>query len=154
ALMESIHFRLASFLWIQNLAAPDMLFSWGQGIPWISRPEDQGGFLYLGPYFNLLPVIAGVLMIIQQKLLTPPPTDEQQEMQHKVMKYMMLVIVLMFYKVAAGLAIYFIVSSLWGLTERKLLFPKAKPAAASGGATGQSGPRAGSGRPVPTHPKV
>src|SRR5262249_31353476 len=96
----------------------------------ISRREDQGSFLYLGPYFNLLPVVAVALMIVQQKYLTPPPTDEQQEMQQKMMKYMMIFFGLMFYKVAAGLCIYFIVRSLWGLAERKLL-PKAKPATAS-----------------------
>ena len=47
ALQESILFRLAPFLWIKNLAAPDMLFYWGQSIPWINRPEDHGSFLYL-----------------------------------------------------------------------------------------------------------
>jgi membrane protein insertase Oxa1/YidC/SpoIIIJ len=57
--------------------------------------------------------------------MTPPPTDEQQEMQQKMMKWMMVFMGLMFYKVAAGLCIYFIASSLWGLAERKLL-PKAK----------------------------
>ena len=67
------------------------------------------------------------------------------------MKYMMLVIVLMFYKVAAGLAIYFIVSSLWGLTERKLLFPKAKPAASP---PARGGPAGGTGRPATKPPKV
>ena len=56
ALQESIHFRLASFVWIENLAAPDMLKWWGENIPFISRPEDQGGLVYLGPFFNLLPV--------------------------------------------------------------------------------------------------
>src|SRR4029077_16809531 len=76
ALQESIHFRLASFLWIKNLAAPDMLIYWGESIPWISTPESQGSFLYLGPYFNLLPVLAVTLMIVQQKYLMPPPTDE------------------------------------------------------------------------------
>jgi YidC/Oxa1 family membrane protein insertase len=128
ALQESIFFRLADFwpTWIINLAAPDMLFSWGESIPWISRPQDYGGFLYLGPYFNLLPVIAVALMIAQQKMLTPPPTDEQQEMQQKIMKYMMVFFGLMFYKVAAGLCVYFIASSAWGFAERKLL-PKFKP---------------------------
>jgi hypothetical protein len=38
---------------------------------------------------------------------------------------MMVIMCLMFYKVAAGLCVYFIASSLWGLAERKLL-PKAK----------------------------
>jgi YidC/Oxa1 family membrane protein insertase len=77
--------------------------------------------LYLGPYFNLLPVFAVVLMVIQQQLMTPPPTDEQQELNQKVMKYMSIVIGFAFYKVAAGLCMYFIASSLWGLAERRML---------------------------------
>jgi YidC/Oxa1 family membrane protein insertase len=127
ALQESIHFRLAEFwpTWIPNLAAPDMLFSWSQNIPFISRIEDYGSFFYLGPYFNLLPVIAVALMIGQQKMMTPPPTDDQQAMQQKMMKYMMIFFGLMFYKVAAGLCLYFIASSVWGFCERKLL-PKKK----------------------------
>ena len=139
ALQESIAFRLASFwpTWIDNLAAPDMLFEWGSSIPILSTPQSYGGsmsFLYLGPYLNVLPIIAVALMIVQQKMMTPPPTDEQQEMQQKMMKYMMVFMGLMFYKVAAGLCIYFIASSVWGFAERKLL-PKKKPAAADGTVT-------------------
>ncbi len=134
---ESIDFRLARFwpTWISNLAAPDMLWHWGHTIPWISRPEDFGSFIYLGPCLNLLPVIAVVLMMMQQKMMTPPPTDEQQEMQQKMMKYMMIFFGLMFYKVAAGLCVYFIASSLWGFAERKLL-PKLNPLAATAGSDG------------------
>jgi YidC/Oxa1 family membrane protein insertase len=150
-LMESIHFRLAPFVWIKNLAAPDMLVSWGAGIPWISRPEDMGSFFYLGPYFNLLPVLAVALMIVQQKFLMPPATDETQEMQQKMMKYMMVFMGIVFYKVAAGLCIYFIVSSAWGLAERQLL-PKAKPATAGGSASGP-GSRGAAVRPRPRAPK-
>jgi YidC/Oxa1 family membrane protein insertase len=127
ALQESIHFRLAeTWPWIANLAAPDMLLSWSEHIPYLSRVQDYGSFLYLGPYFNLLPVIAVALMIAQQKMMTPPPADEQQAMQQKMMKYMMVFFGLMFYKVAAGLCLYFIASSVWGFCERKLL-PKKKP---------------------------
>src|SRR5262249_38182394 len=130
ALQESITFRLAPFppTWIENLAAPDMLWRWDAWVPWVTSPEWYGNFLYLGPYLNILPIIAVALMIAQQKLITPPPTDEQQEMQQKMMKYMMVFMGLMFYKVASGLCIYFIASSLWGFAERKLL-PKKKPAA-------------------------
>jgi YidC/Oxa1 family membrane protein insertase len=137
ALQESIHFRLASFLWIRNLAAPDMLLWWGQGIPWLSDPDNMGGMLYLGPYVNLLPVVAVALMIVQQKLFTPPPTDEQQEFQIKMMKYMMIFMGVMFYKVAAGLCLYFIASSLWGLAERKLL-PRKRIATDTAAATSAS----------------
>jgi YidC/Oxa1 family membrane protein insertase len=140
ALQESIFFRLAPFLWIKNLAAPDMLFFWGRNVPLIST--------YLGPFFNLLPIFAVALMIVQQKLLTPPPTDEQSEMQQKMMKYMMIFFGFMFYKVAAGLCVYFIVSSGWGLAERKLL-PKVKPAAPTGGTASASG---GSFRDRPGRP--
>ena len=42
-------------------------------------------------------------------------------MQQKMMKYMTLFMGVMFFKVAAGLCLYFIASSLWGIGERKLL---------------------------------
>jgi YidC/Oxa1 family membrane protein insertase len=155
-LQESIHFRLASFLWIDNLAAPDMLIYWGNNIPIISDPDNMSGsflsFLYLGPYFNILPVIAVTLMLVQQKMMTPPPADEQQEMQQKMMKYMFVFIGIMFYKVAAGLCLYFIMSSLWGLCERKML-PK-KPAAnaatvaTSAAPAGGGNPARGKGKPA------
>jgi len=139
ALQESIHFRLAGFLWIDNLAAPDMLIWWGEGIPWISDVDSMGGFIYLGPYFNLLPVVAVILMLVQQKMLTPPPTDEQMAFQQKLMKYMMVFFGILFYKVAAGLCIYFIASSLWGVAERKLLPKKPTgPAPAGPGTAGQA----------------
>jgi YidC/Oxa1 family membrane protein insertase len=136
ALQESIHFRLTGFLWIDNLAAPDMLAWWSESIPIISSPDNQGGvphglldgllgMFYLGPYFNILPLFAVALMIVQQKLMTPPPTDEQQALQQKTMRIMMMVMGVLFYKVASGLCIYFIASSLWGVAERKLL-PKKK----------------------------
>jgi len=133
ALQESIHFRAAAFwpTWIHNLAAPDMLWDWGQSIPFISAPDSYGSFIYLGPYLNILPVIAVTLMIFQQKYTMPPPTDEQQEMQQKMMKYMMVFMGLMFYKVPSGLVLYFIASSIWGFCERKLL-PKKKPATTTG----------------------
>ena len=132
ALQESIHFRLAEFwpLWITNLAAPDMLFGWGEQIPIISSPDHASGILgalYLGPYLNVLPMVAVVFMMIQQMQTMPPPTDDQQAMQQKMLKYMSILFGIMFYKVAAGLCIYFISSSLWGMAERKLL-PKKKPA--------------------------
>jgi len=130
-LQESIHFRLAPFLWIDNLAAPDMLFKWGDGIPIISNPDNQqSGFFsifYLGPFLNILPIFAVALMIVQQKMLTPPPADEQQAMTQKMMKYMMIFFGIMFYKVAAGLCLYFIASSLWGVAERKMLPKRATP---------------------------
>jgi YidC/Oxa1 family membrane protein insertase len=125
SLMENVFFRLHTFLWIDNLAAPDMLIRWGNGIPFVSDPASLGSFFYLGPYFNLLPILAVSLMVVQQWLMMPPAADEQQATQQKMMKYMMIFFALVFYKTASGLVLYFIITTLWGLTERKLLPKKA-----------------------------
>jgi YidC/Oxa1 family membrane protein insertase len=130
-LQESVQFRLAKFIWIENLAAPDMLFWWGQSIPWFTDPDSLGNTLYLGPFFNLLPLLAVGFMIVQQKMMTPPPQNEEQAMQQRMMKIMMGVMGIFFYKVAAGLCIYFISSSLWGVIERKML-PKKTLATVTG----------------------
>ena len=66
----------------------------------------------------------------------PPPTDEQTAMQQKMMKYMMVFMGFMFFKVASGLCLYFIASSLWGITERKML-PKTLPKNGEGPARAQ-----------------
>jgi YidC/Oxa1 family membrane protein insertase len=128
-LQESVFFRLKDFFWIPNLAAPDMLVWWGQGIPWVSAADSLSGSLYLGPYLNILPLVAVALIFLQQKLTMPPPTDEQQEMQQRMMKIMIVVMAVFFYKMPAGLCLYFICSTSWALAERKLIpKPKAKPA--------------------------
>jgi YidC/Oxa1 family membrane protein insertase len=148
-LQESISFRLESFVYIRNLAAPDMLLWWSEHIPIISRWADQGGMFFLGPYFNLLPVVAVALMIVHQAVMTPPAMDEQQELNMKMMKWMSVVFGIMFYKVAAGLCLYFIVSSIWGLAERKLM-PKGKPETAPAeGETAQAPPPVPKPRPEP-----
>jgi YidC/Oxa1 family membrane protein insertase len=140
ALQESILFRLAPFLWMKNLAAPDMLIRWGNSIPWISLPSDQGSsWIFLGPAFNILPVIWVVLQIIQQKMMMLPPTNEQEAMQQKMMKFMMLFVGIWGFKLPAGLVLYFMASALWSVTERKLL-PKSKLAAAAPGGAGPAAP--------------
>jgi YidC/Oxa1 family membrane protein insertase len=123
ALQESIFFRLepATPWWIPNLAAPDMLAWWTEDIPWVSSPEDLGTTFFLGPYFNLLPLVAvGLMMYVQSKMM-PKSDDPQVQMQQKTMKIMMIFMLFFFYKSAAGLAIYFIASSIWGIIERRLL---------------------------------
>lgn len=120
-LQESIFFRLQSFLWIENLAAPDMLLWWSEKIPFISTPEDIGGIFYLGPYFNLLPILAVGLMLWQQNKMMPPPTDEQMAQQQQMMKIMLILMGIFFYKIAAGLVLYFIISTIWGMIERQFI---------------------------------
>jgi YidC/Oxa1 family membrane protein insertase len=104
--------------WASNLAGPDKLFFWKDWMPAFIADQADG---YLGPFFNVLPLITVTLFLIQQKMITPPATDEQTRMQQQMMTYMTVFMGVMFYKVPAGLCLYFITSSLWGICERKLL---------------------------------
>ena len=108
--------------WCGNLAAPDRLFYWGDVLPTALAAPDG----FLGPFFNILPIVTIAFFIVHQKLFTPPPTDEQTRMQHQMMKFMMIFMGFIFFKVAAGLCIYIISSSAWGVAER-LLLPKPSP---------------------------
>ncbi len=135
ALNTSFPLRHATFLWIRDLAAPDMLFHVPFTIPLVT--------FYLGEWFNLLPFGVIGLMLVQTKLFAPPATTPEAEMQQKTMKIMMIVMGVMFYKVPSGLGIYFITSSLWAIGER-LLLPKVTHATAPGAdgkaAQSQKGP--------------
>ncbi|MCP4193096.1 MAG: membrane protein insertase YidC [Planctomycetaceae bacterium] len=126
ALSVDIELRQAPLIpglsWCSNLAGPDQLWFWEPYLPSILAAPNG----WLGPYLNILPLISVFFMIMHQKMFTPPPTDEQQAMQQKMMKYMMFFFAFMFFRVPAGLCIYFITSSAWALAERKLL-PKPKP---------------------------
>ncbi len=118
--------------WCSNLAAPDMLYDWSGFMPeMITRGE---GFLGLGPYLNVLPLVTIVLFLLQQKMFMPEPANEQAALQQKIMKYMMVFMGILFYKVPSGLCLYFIASSLWGIVERKMIPPPAPidPLAAGG----------------------
>ena len=110
ALSFDVDLRMAGFLWIDNLAAPDQLFAFGGAIPLLGWT-----------HFNLLPIITICLWVVQQKMFMPPPTSDEPALQYKTMSYMMVFIGFMIYRVPAGLCIYFITSTLWGISERKLI---------------------------------
>jgi YidC/Oxa1 family membrane protein insertase len=136
--------------WASNLAAPDMLWDWTGMMPHFITHGT--GFFALGPYLNILPLVTVALFIWQQKMFMPPPADEQAALQQKMMQYMMIFMGILFYKVASGLCVYFIASSLWGIAERKLLPKTAAQGGPGGGgtSTGASAPPAnpsGNGTP-------
>ena len=112
--------------WCRDLSAPDMLFDWSHfwnGLGWTGFNTGQTG---LGPYFNLLPLLTVVLFVVQMIITMPPPTDDQSRMQRTMMQYMMVFMGFLFFKVPSGLCVYFIVSTTWGLVERRFI-PKAQP---------------------------
>ncbi|MEM8666529.1 MAG: YidC/Oxa1 family insertase periplasmic-domain containing protein [Planctomycetota bacterium] len=130
ALSVDIELRQEAFSgsldWASNLAGPDMCYFWGD---WLWEYLSGRGTGWLGPYFNVLPVIVVVLFLAQQKLFMPPATDEQTAMTQKMMNIMTLMMGLFFFRVPAGLCVYFITSSMWGIGERILVkktLPKGK----------------------------
>lgn len=122
ALSVDIELRQQPFFpgvdWASNLAGPDMFRYWGD---WLMEYFSGRGTGWLGPYFNVLPVIVVGLFLLQQKLFMPPATDEQTAMTQKMMSVMTLMMGLFFFRVPAGLCLYFITSSLWGICERVLV---------------------------------
>ncbi len=130
ALSVDIELRQQSLIpgsdWASNLAAPGMLHYWGD---WMIDYIAGRGTGWLGPYFNILPMFVVALFLAQQKLFMPPATDEQTRMTQKMMGFMTLFMGLFFFKAPAGLCLYFITSSLWGICERILVkktLPKGK----------------------------
>jgi YidC/Oxa1 family membrane protein insertase len=153
ALMVDVELRLSPLFgdairWCSNLAAPDMFYDWSWLLPrFLTNGE---AFLSPGPYLNILPIVTVALFLVTQKMAMPAPTNEQAAMQQKMMKWMTIFMGFLFYKVASGLCLYFIASSLWGIGERKLL-PKSQVAAApsaggpAGAPPGFTGKRPGDG---------
>ena len=104
--------------WCSNLAGPDMLAMWPTWMPDFIAGRGTGWF---GPFMNVLPIVTILLFIVQQKVLMPPATDEQTRLTQRMMMFMTIFMGVLFFKVPAGLCIYFITSSIWSLIERQLV---------------------------------
>lgn len=118
-LKSSFPLRGAVFIpgWIDDLSAPDVLFSWSQPI-W-----------FIGNEFHLLPILMGVTMWLQQKFTSKLPKDPSKlsdtEKQQKMMGNMMAVLfTVMFYNFPSGLNIYFMLSTLLGIAQQVWMVKK------------------------------
>lgn len=112
-LKSTFELRGASFIpgWIDNLTAPDVLFSWSQPI------------FFIGNEFHLLPVLLGAVMFMQQRLMSTLPQDpslwtEQQRQQRSMGSIMAVVFAVMFYNFPSGLNIYWLSSMLLGILQQ------------------------------------
>jgi YidC/Oxa1 family membrane protein insertase len=104
--------------WCSNLAGPDQLYNWSSWMPEYFSGRGTG---WLGPYLNILPLITVVLFLVQQYVTMPKATDPQSQMSQTMMKWMTAFMAVFFFKVPAGLCIYFITSSIWSLIERQIV---------------------------------
>ncbi len=121
-LKSTFELRGVSFIpgWIDNLTAPDIVFSWGYPI-W-----------FFGTSFHLLPILLGVIMYFQQQMTASLPKNPKdwsdQQRQQRVMGNMMtLVFAVLFYHFPSGLNIYWLFSMLFGMLQQWWMTKK-KPA--------------------------
>jgi len=113
-LKSTFELRGATFIpgWIDNLAAPDVLFSWSTPV------------FFIGNEFHLLPILMGLAMLAQTKLMArskDPSTMSEQERQMQGMgSIMALLFGVFFYNAPSGLCIYWIFSTLFGMLQQKI----------------------------------
>lgn len=112
-LKSTFELRGAPFIpgWIDNLTAPDVLFSWHYPI------------FFFGTDFHLLPFLLGAIMWIQQRFSTPTPKDpklltDQQKQQKLMGNIMTIVFTVMFYNFPSGLNIYWLSSMALGILQQ------------------------------------
>lgn len=112
-LKSTVELRGASFIpgWIDNLTAPDVLFSWTTPI------------FFIGNQFHLLPILLGALMFVQQRMMSTLPKDpslwtDQQRQQRAMTTIMPLVFTVMFYHFPSGLNIYWLSSTVLGIIQQ------------------------------------
>lgn len=112
-LKSTFELRGASFIpgWIDDLAAPDVLFSWKTPI------------FFIGTQFHLLPILLGVVMFLQQRMMSTLPKDQslwtdQQRQQRSMGTIMSVLFAVMFYNFPSGLNIYWLSSMLLGILQQ------------------------------------
>jgi len=118
-LKSSFPLRGAPFIrgWINDLASPDVLFTW-------NTP-----FWFIGNELHLLPILTGLVMFLQSKMAQKQPKNPTQltdaEKQQRMMGITMSVVFsLMFYNMSSGLNIYFMISTLLGIAQQKWVTKK------------------------------
>lgn len=127
-LKSTFELRGASFIpgWIDNLSAPDVLFSWKTPI------------FFIGNQFHLLPILLGLVMFIQQRMMSTLPKDpslwtDQQRQQRAMGSIMTVMFTVLFYNFPSGLNIYWLSSTLLGIlqqwwTQKNISKKEIKPA--------------------------
>ncbi|MFC1823341.1 membrane protein insertase YidC [Thermodesulfobacteriota bacterium] len=105
---NSIELRHAPFLlWMNDLSAPDRLFSLPFSIPFMSPPYG----------IPVLTLFMGASMFIQQKM-TPTPGDPAQA---KIMLLMPVIFTVMFINFPSGLVLYWLINNCLSIGQQYLI---------------------------------
>ncbi|RJR35383.1 MAG: membrane protein insertase YidC [Desulfobacteraceae bacterium] len=108
---SAIELRHAPFLWwINDLSAPDRLFSFPFEIPFMTPPYG----------IPVLTLFMGASMFIQQKM-TPTPGDATQA---KIMMLMPVIFTVMFINFPSGLVLYWLVNNILSIGQQYRILKK------------------------------
>ncbi|NGX56032.1 MAG: Membrane protein insertase YidC [Candidatus Anoxychlamydiales bacterium] len=111
-LKTTFELRGASFIpgWINNLTAPDNIFTWDYPIP------------IIGTGLHLLPIISGLVMFLQTKFTAKKQDvsqmSEKQRQQQAMSSIFPVVFTLIFYSMPSGLNLYFLFSNIFGWIQQ------------------------------------
>jgi YidC/Oxa1 family membrane protein insertase len=105
-LLYSLDLRHTSFLWINDLSAPENLFDI-VGIP-----------------FRILPLVMGISWFLTQKMT--PPNPGQDEFQTKIFQYMPILFTVMFWGLPSGLILYWTISNIISIFQQLYINNKFK----------------------------
>jgi len=110
-LYEAIELRHAPFfLWINDLSAPDRLFSFDFSIPFMQPPYG----------IPVLTIIMGASMLLQQKM-SPPMGDATQA---KMMMFMPIIFTVIFINFSSGLVLYWLVNNVLSMAQQHYITKK------------------------------
>lgn len=110
-LYEAIELRHAPFfLWINDLSAPDRLFSFDFSIPFMQPPYG----------IPVLTIIMGASMLLQQKM-SPPMGDAAQA---KMMMFMPIIFTVIFINFSSGLVLYWLVNNVLSMAQQHYITKK------------------------------
>ncbi|MHC4676466.1 MAG: YidC/Oxa1 family insertase periplasmic-domain containing protein, partial [Planctomycetota bacterium] len=123
ALATTIEMRHEGFLWwINDLSAPDALFSFGTPITIPLLSMIMGGAI---DSLNILPVLLAVSQLLQARYMPrgnpgaqPQKNPDQLEQQRKMMQFMSLFFMFILYNAPSGLCLYILSSNLFGILEQ------------------------------------
>ena len=105
---NAVELRGASFfLWIDDLAAPDVLFTLPFTIP------------FIGDAVRFLPIVNGLTAWLQQRFMgsMTPTTDNTQA---KLMQFLPLLFVFLFYNWASGFVLYWLCNNVFTMGQQYL----------------------------------
>ncbi len=111
-LWSSYELRGAHFFgWVTDLSQPDHLMAlpWMHQIPLIGTTFD---------HLNILPILMGIAMVVNQKFM-PVSGPSQNPQQKMMMNIMPVFFSFLCYKMAAGLNLYILTSTVLGMVQQK-----------------------------------